>query len=77
MGLPDDRKENPLHALRHFADQFWLEITDYDYDLVAEIMGYEHDGIVNSTELRKSYGKPPSYRKERKIKRLLSGLGSV
>ena len=76
MGLPDDRSENPLHALRHFADQFWLEITDYDYDLVAEIMGYEHDGIVNSTELRKSYGKPPSYRKERKIKKLLSGLGS-
>ena len=73
MDLNPEFSENPLHALRHFTIQLWLDITDFEYDIVAEIMGYEHGGVTNSTELRKSYGRPPSYRASRKIKKLLKG----
>jgi len=73
MDLNPEFSENPMHALRHFTIQLWLDITDFDYDIVAEIMGYEHGGVTNSTELRKSYGRPPSYRASRKIKKLLKG----
>ena len=72
MGLPIDRSENPLHAMRHFAIQFWLLRFDFDYDLVAEMFNYEHNGVVNTTELRKSYGRAPAYRLDRKVKFLLS-----
>jgi integrase len=44
----------PLHILRHTAAQDLLFATRYNYELAAEILGWE------STEvMKKSYGKMP------------------
>jgi len=72
MGLEADRSENPLHAIRHFAIQFWAELFDYDLEAVAEMMGYMVDGVVDTKEMRKSYLEIPPHVRARRIKKLLA-----
>ena len=63
--LPDTENYfylEPIHTLRHCGAHYWLEKTDYNYGVVAEIGGWN-----TIDELKKSYGAMPARIKMKKI----------
>jgi len=55
MGLTDPYFfAHPTHALRHCGAQYWLRITNWDYDLVGVIGGWK------SSVLKEAYGARPA-----------------
>ena len=55
MGLTDPYFfAHPTHALRHCGAQYWLRITNWDYDLVGIIGGWK------SSVLKEAYGARPA-----------------
>lgn len=55
--------EKPIHTLRHIGAHYWLDKTDYDYGIVADVGGWH-----TIDELKKSYGAMPAEMKYKKIK---------
>lgn len=47
-------QKHPIHALRHIGAHYWLSRTGYNFELIAEIGGWN-----TMDELKKSYDQTP------------------
>jgi len=57
--------ERPVHSLKHISSQYWLELTDWDLQIVSDVVG------TSIKELQASYGAMPPETKWKKLKSAL------
>ena len=64
-GIP--KPKQPCHIWRHTSAQDFLEATDWNYELCAQILGWEDSSI-----LRKCYGSISEKAKERALRKAMA-----